>query len=190
MEKAKTEFNIWTVYFITLLFANFFHELGHCIPAWTHGYYAIPTFAKEYSTAIPPSLINYISLAGILNSVIFSVLSMVFFLTNSFNYRSSLLAGALAMPSIYTLRFILTGRGHDGTEFQEAQSALKFSYVGHFVDWVFVVLLIIGVSVWILKSNPKLNIFGRLTIRGVISVAFIVALQKLNNSVFDPLFSK
>jgi hypothetical protein len=190
METNKTEFKVWTVYIITLLFANFFHEVGHCIPAWTYGYYAIPTFAKEYSTAIPTSLINYMSLGGILNSVIFFVLGLAFFLTSSFRYRSSLLAGALAMPSIYTLRFILAGRGHDGTEFQEAQSALTFSYGGHFVDWVFVVLLIIGVSTWILKSNPKLKIFGRLIIGAVISVAFIIALQKLNNSIFDPLFSK
>jgi hypothetical protein len=27
------------------------HELGHCVPAWVHGYPAIPTPAKEYILA-------------------------------------------------------------------------------------------------------------------------------------------
>ncbi len=190
MENIKTEFKAWGIYFLTLLFANFFHELGHCIPAWIHGYSAIPTPAKEYTlSSIPPDFIKYVSLGGIINSVIFSVLLILYFLKNSFKFNAALLAGAIAMPSIYTLRFIFSGRGHDGTEFQEAQSALGISYSGHFVDWLFLSLSILGIATWIIKSKPRIKIPGRLLIGAILSIGFIVLLQKLNNSLFDPLFS-
>lgn len=189
MEKVKTELRIWAIYFITLLFANFFHEVGHCIPAWLSGYFAIPTFAKAYSPGvIPTAVANYISLGGILSTLLFSVSTFMYFLRSSSNYRSSVLAGGLAMPAIYTLRFVLSGRGHDGTEFQEAQSALHLSYSGHFVDWIFIVVLIAGIAGWIFKSHPTTKILGRIALGAVVSIAFILALQTINNSIFDPLF--
>lgn len=189
-ENITTESKIWGIYFATILFANFFHELGHCIPAWTHGFSAIPTPAKEYSFgSLPLALTKYVSLGGIINSAIFSLSITLYFLKSSFRYSSALLAGALAMPSIYTLRFVLLGRGHDATEFQEAQSALGFNYSGHFVDWLFLSLLILGTTAWLIKSKPSIKILGRLLIGAVLSIAFIVLLQKLNNSIFDPLFS-
>jgi len=190
MEKIKIEFKEWGAYFLILLFANFFHEVGHCIPAWTHGYSAIPTPAKEYElSSIPPDLAKYVSLGGIISSIVFSVLIILYFLKGSFKHNSAVLAGGLAMPSIYIFRFIVSGRGHDGTEFQESQSALGLSYSGHFVDWVFLVLLILGIAVWITKSKPPAKILGRLLIGAILSITFILLLQKLNNSIFDPLFS-
>ena len=190
MENIKLEFKEWSTYFITLLLANYLHELGHCIPAWTYGYSAIPTFAKWYSlSSIPLDIINYVSLGGVISSVIFSILVILYFLKSSFKYNSALLAGGLAMPSIYTLRFIVSGRGHDGSEFQEAQLALGFSYSGHFVDWIFLSLFILGIATWVVKSKPGIRILGKLLIGAMLSIAFIVILQKLNNSIFDPLFS-
>jgi hypothetical protein len=190
MKNLKTGYKVWGIYFTTLLFANFFHEVGHCLPAWAHGYLAIPTPAKEYTlNSVPPDLAEYISLGGIINSVLFSVLVILYFLKSSFKYNSAVLAGGIAMPAMYTLRFILSGRGHDETEFQEAQSALGFSYPGHFVDWLFLSLLIVGTATWIIKSRPGVKILGRLFIGSVLSVIFIVLLQKLNNLIFDRLFS-
>lgn len=190
MKNIKAEWKVWGIYFITLLFANFFHELGHCIPAWADGYTAIPTPAKEYTlSSIPSDLAEYVSLGGIINSVLFSVLVILYFLKSSFKYKAAVLAGGIAMPAMYTLRFILSGRGHDETEFQEAQSALGLSYPGHFVDWLFLSLFIVGTATWIIKSRPGIKTLGRLLIGAVLSVAFIVLLQKLNNLTFDRLFS-
>ena len=189
MKNIKLEFKEWSTYLITLLLANFFHEVGHCIPAWTQGYSAIPTPAKEYTlSSIPPGLANYVSLGGIISSIVFSVLIIMYFLKGSFRYNGALLAGGLAMPAIYTLRFIVSGRGHDGNEFQEAQSALGFSYSGHFVDWVFLALLVPGIVIWIKKSKPHIKILGRLLIGAILSIIFILLLQKLNNSIFDSIF--
>jgi hypothetical protein len=51
----KAELKFWGIYFATILFSTFFHELGHCIPAWTHGFSAVPTPAKEYLLESIPS---------------------------------------------------------------------------------------------------------------------------------------
>lgn len=187
---AKNELKIWGVYFMTLLFANFFHELGHCIPAWVHGYRAIPTLAKEYSSAaVPGFLTNSIAFGGVLNSVIFSVSDIAFYLKSSYKYGSSVLAGSLAMPAIYTLRFMFAGRGHDGTEFQEAQSAIGLSFEGHSADWLFIVIWLTGLTVWVKHSKPPVKILVRLIAGAIASIAFIVGLQIINNRIFDPIFS-
>jgi hypothetical protein len=185
----KAEFKIWGSYFFTIFIVTFLHETGHCIPAWINGYPAIPTPAKEYSlTAIPSGLLNYVSLGGLTATVLVAVFAMLFFFNSSYKYKEVILAGTLAMPSVYTFRFILIGRGHDATEFQEAQSALGLSYSGHFFDWLFLAIAILGATVWFIKKKPKSQIARRLLIGLVVSIVFIVLLQKINNLIFDPLF--
>ena len=103
---------------------------------------------------------------------------------------SALLAGALTPPGFYTLRFILAGRGHDSTEFQEAQAALGLSYSGHAADWLFVSLFV-GVSLfWFLRTRtrPTLRLLGRLAVGAMAALVIVVLLQSINNAVFDPLF--
>jgi hypothetical protein len=186
----KTDFKIWGCYFFTIFIVTFLHEIGHCIPAWINGYPAIPTPAKEYSlTTIPSGLLKYVSLGGLTATVLVTVFAIVFFFNSSYKYKEVLLAGTLAMPSVYTFRFILIGRGHDATEFQEAQSALGLNYSGHFFDWLFLAIAILGATVWFIKKKPKSKIAGRLLIGLVVSIVFIVLLQKINNLIFDPVFS-
>ena len=95
----------------------------------------------------------------------------------------------LASPGMYVLRFFLVGRGHDATEFQEAQSALGLSYSGHFLDWFFLAIFICGVIVWIIKSKPRFGMTGKLLIGFVVTLIFVVGLQIINNKIFDPIFS-
>ncbi len=187
----NTDFKCWAVYFITIIFSNFFHELGHCIPAWTHGFSAIPTPAKEYLLeSIPSTLNNYVSLGGVVNSIAFPIIVFAIFISSSYKFNTALLAGAIAMPGIYSLRFALQGRGHDETEFQEAQTAMNFNYSGHFLDWLFLFLFIIGIFLWIFKCKPDYKIAGRLLIGIVLTIIFIILLQKINNAVFDPIFRR
>ena len=57
---------------MTILISVFIHEIGHCIPAWINGFQAIPTLAKEYiSNAIPMKFKEYVSLGGIMGSILF-----------------------------------------------------------------------------------------------------------------------
>jgi hypothetical protein len=185
----KEELKLWLIYFFSILFSMYIHEIGHCIVAWMNGYRAVPTPVKEYvSGNIPVGLNQYISLGGIAGTVIVAFIVLILYLSKDFNYNSALLAGAMATPGFYTLRFIIFGRGHDATEFQEAQSALGFNYSGHFLDWFFLIILFIGVIVWFLKSKPGYKIIGRILIGFVLTLIFIVALQSINNIIFDPIF--
>lgn len=185
----KQELKIWAIYFGTIFFSLYIHEIGHCIPAWINGYWAVPTPAKEYSsTSIPTGIIQYVSLGGIITSILFPLLIILIYIVKTFAYNYSVLAGAIAMPGAYTVRFLLTGRGHDATEFQEAQSALGLNYSGHSLDWIFLILFLAGLTIWIIKSKPQINVIGRLLIGFVLTIIYIVGLQKINNLIFDPLF--
>jgi len=185
----KREFNAWSIYFITIFLSVFAHELGHCIPAWINGFKAIPTPAKEYIIGdIPDYLQEYISLGGIFGTVLFSLVVMALYLSKTHKYSSTLLAGSIAVPGIYTLRFFLAGRGHDATEFQEAQSALGLSYSGHSLDWFFLILFVFGITTWIIKTNPGLKIIGRLLLGSILTFIFLIGLQSINNAIFDPIF--
>jgi hypothetical protein len=176
---------------MTMLLSIYIHEIGHCIPAWLAGVRAIPTPAKEYIMGeISNELKQYISLGGILGTVIFTAIVFTFYLKKSCKNCSALLAAAISIPAIYTLRFLIVGRGHDATEFQEAQSALGLDYSGHSLDWLFLVLVITGILMWVIKSKPSYKILGRLLIGSIVTVIFIVGFQSINNRIFDPIFLK
>jgi hypothetical protein len=185
----KAELKSLGGYFVTILFSIFFHELGHCVAAWIHGFSAIPTPAKAYlTTPVPADITNCFSLGGIIGSIVFPLIVFPVFLLSSSKFKSALLAGAIAMPGIYSLRFLLQGRGHDATEFQEAQAALGFTYSGHVLDWIFLVLFVAGITIWFFKTRPAYKIAGRILIGIPLTVIFIVSVQEINNTIFDPLF--
>ncbi len=185
----RRELKIWMLYFLVIFCSAFIHEIGHCIPAWYNGYKAIPTPAMEYISAdIPLNLKQYVALGGVLATLILVLIIIFLYAFGKKMISSSILAGVLALPGIYTLRFLILGRGHDATEFQEAQAALGFSYTGHSLDWIFIFIFIAGVLVWILRSRPGYRIITRLILGAILTIVFIVALQEINNAVFDPLF--
>jgi hypothetical protein len=104
--------------------------------------------------------------------------------------RSALLAGAMTLPGFYTLRFLLAGRGHDATEFQEAQAALGWSYSGHALDWLFLGLFAVAGTLWFCRTRPSVTsrLVVRLVVGAVVGLVVLVLLQSVNNAVFDPLF--
>ncbi len=190
MTKNKIEFKIWTIYFATIFFSVYVHEFGHCIPAWIHGYWAVPTPAKEYiSNAVSMDMKQNISLGGIIGSILVLLIVVFLYLINkTYRFNSAILAGAIVTPGMYTFRFLLIGRGHDATEFQEAQSALGFRYSGHSLDWIFLILFVSGIVIWIIKSKPNYKIIGKLSIGFVLTLIFVIGLQVINNAIFDPIF--
>jgi hypothetical protein len=186
----KSEIKIWFVYFVTIIIADFIHELGHCMIAWVNGIPAIPTPAKTYTLEnLPVHLTNAFSLGGIAGTIVFSLVIVLAYLFSSSNFNSAVLAGALANPGMYSFLFFFKGRGHSGSEFQNAQAALGQSYSGHFLDWLLISIFIVGAITWFIKSKPGLKIIPRIIIGIVISILFLSALQDLNNKIFDPLFN-
>jgi len=185
----KPELKNWAIYFLTILLSVYVHELGHCVYAWSRGYKAIPTPAKSYLTGDFPGHLNeYFSLGGITGSLLFVFAAFLFYYFRNYKFSSAILAGAIVAPGMYTIRFVLKGRGHDATEFQEAQAALGLNYGGHALDWLFLLLFLLGAIMWIIKSKPGFKVLPRLFIGTVLTFIFFIALQDLNNLIFDPLF--
>ena len=182
---------LWLVFASAIVASVFVHEIGHCVVAWCFGCPAIPTPAKEYLLRpLPAGAQTQVALGGIIGTlaVLVGVLSWV--LRKPTPLRSALLAGAVTLPGFYTLRFLLAGRGHDATEFQEAQAAMGFSYSGHSLDWMFLGLFLVTAMLWFWRTRPSLTrrLGCRLVIGTLVALILLVVLQSVNNMVFDPLF--
>ena len=190
MKKINLDYKPWAIYLSALLISVYLHEIGHCIPAWAHGFRAVPTPAKEYiSGDIPMNVKQYVSLGGIVTTIALTLAAISVFIVTDYRYKSALLAGVIAVPGIYTLRFMLVGRGHDATEFQEAQAAMGLDYSGHALDWIFLTLFLAGAVAWILRSRPQPRIVVRLAVGLIITIVFVTGLQEINNAIFDPVFN-
>lgn len=191
-EGTHSSRRLWVVFICAITGSFLVHEIGHCAVAWVHGYAAVPTPMKEYILgSIPQSLQNQVALGGILGSVTALLGTMFWFYRKPGAVNSSLLAGAMTAPGCYSLRFILFGRGHDASEFQEAQAALGLSYNGHAIDWLFVALLVVASAFWFWRTRPSLTV--RLAVRvmvgSVVALLVLVLLQSINNAIFDPVFA-
>jgi hypothetical protein len=181
----------WLVFAAAIVVSVFVHELGHCTVVWLQGYPAVPTPAKEYILKpLPEGFQNQMALGGIAGSVAALFAASLCLHIRPGAISSSMLAGAITPPGFYTLRFILAGRGHDATEFQEAQAALGLSYSGHAVDWLFISLFAIATAFWFwrTRARPTLRLLARLIAGAVAALVVLILLQSINNKVFDPLF--
>lgn len=182
---------LWLLFAAALVASFYLHEIGHCAVAWAHGCPAVPTPLKEYVLQpLSPPVQNLVSLGGIVGTVAALLLAMGWFLRSPCPTRSAILAGAMTAPGFYSLRFFLAGRGHDATEFQEAQIAVGFDYSGHALDWIFVGLFFGAAAVWFWRTRTRLTPrrVGRLLAGALAALVAVVVLQSVNNAVFDPLF--
>ena len=184
---------LWFV-FVGALVASFcIHEIGHCAVAWVHGCPAIPTPLKEYILGpVSPAVQNAVALGGVVGTVTALLGALGWLLCRPSATRSALLAGAVTAPGFYTLRFLLAGRGHDATEFQEAQAAMGLSYSGHALDWIFLGLFVLAAAVWFWRTRARLTprLAARLLSGTLAALVIVVLLQSINNAVFDPLFQR
>jgi hypothetical protein len=186
----KTEIKSWIVYFLTAIIAVWVHEIGHCVPAWINGFAAFPSPAEEYilHNNISVEINQQISLGGYIGTVLFTLLILLIFLYSEFKYKSALFAGVIAVSGMYCALFFINGRGHGGHEFQEAQAALGLSYDGHSLDIFFLILFVLLTVIWILWIKPGYKIILRLLIGSITTFFFFLALEWINNIIFDPIF--
>lgn len=183
----------WLVFAASIGASFFVHEIGHCLVAWANGCPAIPTPMKEYMLVdLPTEVQNPMALGGIAGTVMVLLGTLVGTLHRPTPVRSAMLAGAITAPGCYTLRFLLAGRGHDATEFQEVQAAMGFAYSGHAVDWLFMGLFVAAAVVWFWRTRASLTL--RLAVRllagALVAIVLVVLLQSANNAFFDPLFDR
>jgi hypothetical protein len=188
---VRQSVRLWCIFVAASLLCVYGHELGHCAVAWVHGYSAVPTPAKEYIFGpMTEGVQRQEALGGLLGSVGALLAAMVWLYVRPTSTASALLAGTMTTPGFYTLRFILAGRGHDATEFQEAQAALGLSYSGHSADWLFAGLLVVSTVFWFWRTHTRvtLRLVGRLILGAFVALVALTFLQSVNNAVFDLLF--
>jgi len=185
-----------TLRFLTIFVASIIgaclHELGHSIAGWVQGVGVIPTPFKEYvlQDRIEWHQQTWIAFGGVAATVLLVSGVLVWYICKDGVYSDPILAGVLLTPFAYTVRFLLVGRGHDGVEWQAAQSALGANPSGHAVDIVFLVLCIQGILTWIVlrRASLSLSTFTRAAGLAVIGIVVLVALQVFNNAMFDSFF--
>ncbi len=174
-----------------LIVGVYVHELGHAVAGWLRGIPIVPMPAKEYilRSQVEWNQEIWISLGGIIGTTMAVLAATLYFWRKPCPDREAIFAGAVLPLGAYALRFLLAGRGHDGTEWQAAQTALGLRPAGHAIDGFLLCLLIAGFLVWAFCRRPTLRTLLRLiplTIGGIIVLAL---LQVLNNAVFDHVFS-
>ena len=101
-----------------LIAGVYLHEVGHAVAGWVEGVAVIPTPAKEYvlQSQLDWSKDIWIALGGVIGSTVAALAAGVYFWRKPCSDNEVILAGALVPVGLYTLRFLLVGRGHDETE--------------------------------------------------------------------------
>lgn len=170
----------------------YLHEIGHAAAGWMQGIPVFPTPAKEYVLLdrVEWSRMTWIALGGVVTTALLAMSTLVWYLRTRHARADAILAGVFLPPFVYSVRFLMVGRGHDAVEWQAAQSALGLAPAGHAVDALFLLLVLAATAAWIVRRRPKLRFSaaGRAVGLVVGGIALLVVLQVANNALFDPLF--
>lgn len=169
----------------------YLHELGHAVAGWVQGIGVFPSPAKEY--ILRPHVYwneeTWIALGGVLGTIVATLGAILYFLWVRTLTAEAVLFGALLPAWVYTIRFLLMGRGHDETEWQAAQAALSLAPAGHAIDILFVCLSFAGIILWARRwRSPVRYAFLRILCAIVGGAILLVALQVTNNRIFDRFF--
>jgi len=178
------------IFFAAAIAGVYLHEVGHAAVGWVNGIAVVPTPAKEYvlQSQLAWNKEIWIKLGGVLGTTLAVLAAGLYFWRKPCLDREAILAGALLPLGLYTLRFLLVGRGHDATEWQAAQTALGLPPAGHAIDVFFFCLLVAGFLVWGIRLHPRPSSLLRIVILGIAGIVLLVVLQVGNNAVFDRMF--
>ena len=168
------------------------HEIGHALAGWVQGIPVFPTPAKEYILLRQVEWYQkaWISLGGVSGTALLVVCTLFWYIRTHRFSADAVLAGILLPSCVYTVRFLAVGRGHDGLEWQEAQSALGLAPAGHAVDILFLCLFLAGAAAWLIRRHSSLRLSSAIRVVGlaVAGMVFLIALQVTNNALFDNCF--
>lgn len=174
------------------LVGAYIHEIGHALAGWVQGIPVFPTPAKEYILLgqVEWHQKIWISLGGVAGTVLLVLGTLFWYMRSHRVSADAVLAGILLPPCAYTVRFLAIGRGHDGLEWQQAQSAIGLAPAGHALDVLFLSLFLLGTAAWMIRRHSSLRLSSGLRVVGVLvgGVALLVALQVSNNALFDRFF--
>jgi len=168
------------------------HEFGHALAAWVQGIASIPTPLKTYTLArgVRWEQEIWVLSGGVSGTFIISACALVWYALKGHGRGDAILAGVLAGPVAYSIRFLLVGRGHDGVEWQAAQTALGVSPTGHLLDYAFLLMVTAGLVSWVVRRRATLRFRSFLNLAALMLFGFVAlaTLQNINNRLFDNHF--
>lgn len=178
------------IFSVAVIAGVYVHEIGHAIAGWVCGVAVVPTPAKEYvlQAQLGWRTETWIALGGVIGTTVSILAAALYFWRKPSSTSEAILAGAFIPPGLYTIRFLVVGRGHDGTEWQAAQAALGLPAAGHAIDVFFLCLTIAGFIIWGVRLRPLPRSALRIVALAVAGTILLVALQVGNNAVFDRVF--
>jgi len=173
-----------------LLAGVYLHEIGHTVAGWMEGVAMVPTPAKEYvlQSQLDWNKEIWIALGGPIGTMVAAVAAVLYFWRKPGPESEAILFGAFLPLGLYSLRFLLVGRGHDDVEWQAAQTALGLRPAGHAIDAFFLCLFIAGLAVWVFRLRPPLGSWLRIGTMMIGGIVLLIALQVGNNALFDRRF--
>jgi hypothetical protein len=170
----------------------YLHEIGHAVAGWVQGIPVFPTPAKEYvlQDQVEWRQKIWISLGGVAGTALLVLGTLLWYARERRPVADAVLAGVLLPPCLYTVCFLVAGRGHDGLEWQEAQSALGVAPAGHVVDILFLCLFLAGSAAWVVRRRSSLRLASIVRVAGLAlgGIALLIVLQVTNNALFDRFF--
>ena len=190
----KQQLRFALVFLVACIGSMYLHELGHAVFGWIQGIPVFPSPAKEY--VLWPSVTwrqEALIAVGGAGATAVIVLASILWGAMSRGWTScAVLAGVLVEPAFYTLRAVLTGRGHDGTEWQEAQYAIGLNPTGHAFDLLFAVLFFSGCAALAFRDALSLRwrSLSKACALGFLGLMALIAVQIGNNAIFDRHFPK
>ena len=168
------------------------HEIGHAVFGWVQGIPILPTPAKEY--ILQPQVDwhqkAWISFGGVMATAMLVIGVLPWYVRAHRPTADAVLAGVLLPTGVYTLRFLLAGRGHDGLEWQEAQSAVGANPSGHAIDLLFLALFLAGCAALAIRGRTSFRWRSllRVVALALLGLAVVVVVQVGNNAIFDRFF--
>jgi len=186
----KRSVRYWLLFFAAIIAGVYLHEIGHAVVGWINGITIVPTPAKEYAlqSQLGWNKEIWIALGGVCGTTLAALAAVTYFWRNPRPESEAILIGAFLPLGLYSLRFLLVGRGHDDVEWQAAQVALGLPPAGHVIDIFFLCLLITGFLVWVSRQHPPLRSWLKLATMAIGGIVLLIVVQKANNALFDPLF--
>jgi hypothetical protein len=170
------------------------HELGHAAAGWVQEIPVFPSPAKEYVllTTIEWHERIWIAFGGPAVTAIVVSVAILWASRHRGQASCAILAGVLVEPAFYVIRTLLVGRGHDGLEWQGAQSAIGLDPNGHALDVLFVFLFFAGCAVLAVRDELQMRwrSFAKWFSLGLVGITALILIQAGNNAVFDRHFPK
>lgn len=168
----------------------YLHEIGHAVAGWVIGVAVVPTPAKEYvlQSEIGWNSEIWIALGGPVGTAVAALAAAAYFWRKPSPKSEAVVFGTFLPLGLYSFRFFLAGRGHDGIEWQAAQTALGLTTAGHALDIFFLCFLVAGLILWFFQTRPSVRSVLRLAGLAVAGLFLLIVLQVSNNALFDRVF--